>query len=290
MTKTDLCDILFQIFIKEKFVENKLDRDSFSNREEYEKALKEEIKKLDTLGEFEISLHQVGPSFVPNDDSRRIAGTRETMLRIMREGLEIDGYGSLGGTAMKIGSNYDYNIRDIVEYSYYDRGRDNVDKGVCIIAIPKYITVDGKKVKFSYAPEERNRAADKFNAKHRFSSLKGEHMVNSLFDCVKRDKIQSYDEEGKEVKVNYGYLPKEFMLCFQEIIAEDSSYRLINPQSHLVYASDAHKKAFAAELERIVKECFKKYQTDNIEEILFKVMEEDEAFWEERERMDESGW
>ena len=115
-------------------------------------------------------------------------------------------------------------------------------------------------------------------------------MMRSLFDCVKRKTIQNYDDEGKEVKTFMGYLPREFMLCFQEIIAEDSSYRLINPKTHIAYASDVHKKAFAEELAKVVKSYFEKYKVDNVEDLLYCIMEEDAAYWEERERMDESGW
>lgn len=271
-------------------MENKLDREFYNNRGEYENALADVIKDLDPLGEFDIYLHQVGPSFVPNDDGRRIAGTRETMLHIMKEGLDISGYGSLSGTAMGIGTSKDYEIKDIVEYSYYDRGRDNVDKGVCIIAIPKYITIDGEKIKFSFNEEAMRAASERHYKNNPYSFIRGEHMMRSLFDCIKRFTIQNYDDEGNEVKTFMGHLPREFMLCFQEIIAEDSSYRLINPKSHIAYASDSHKKAFADELTMVVKHYFEKYKVDNVEDLLYCIMEEDAAYWEERERMDESGW
>lgn len=271
-------------------MENKLDREFYNKREEYEKALVDVINELDSLGEFDIYLHQVSPSFVPNDDARRIAGTRETMLQIMKHGLDISGYGSLSGTAMGIGTNKDYDIRKIVEYSYYDRGRDNVDKGVCIIAIPRYITVDGKKIKFSFDEEAMRSASDRHYKDKPFSYIRGEHLMRSVFDCIKRSKIQNYDNEGNEVHTYMGHLPREFMLCFQEIIAEDSSYRLINPKTHIAYASNAHKKLFADELARIVKSYFEKYKVDNIEDLLYCIMTEEEPVWADREIMDEHGW
>ena len=271
-------------------MENKLDREFYNKRVDYEKALTDVISDLDYLGEFELYLHQVGPSHVPNDDSRRIAGTRETMLQIMKQGLDLSCYGSLSGTAMGIGTSKDYDLKDIVEYSYYDRGRDNVDKGVCVIAIPKYITVDGKKIPFAFNREAMDAASKRHYANNPYSYIRGEHMMRSLFDCIKRFTIKNYDDEGNEVKTYMGHLPREFMLCFQEIIAEDSSYRLINPKTHIAYASEAHKKAFADELARVVKSYFEKYKVDNVEDLLYCIMEEDAAYWEERERMDESGW
>ena len=271
-------------------MENNLEREFYNKREEYEKALAGVIKDLDSLGEFDIYLHQVGPSFVPNDDPRRIAGTRETMLQIMKCGLDTSDYGSLSGTAMAMGTNHDYDIKKIVEYSYYDHGRDDVDKGVCIIAIPRYITIDGKKIKFSFDEEAMKAASDRHYKNKPFSYLRGEHLMRSVFDCIKRGKIQNYDNDGNEVNTHMGALPREFMLCFQEIIVEDSSYRLINPKTHIAYASNTHKKAFADELARIVKSYFEKYKVDNNEDLLYCIMEEDEPVWADREIMDESGW
>ena len=162
---------------------------------------------------------------------------------IMRCGLNLDGtqgygsYGSINGTAKFYGNSKEVDSSDIIDYDYFSMSKQ---VNSIIIAIPKYIEINGEMVEFS-----------SYNGIMKHSS---QHVKDCLFDVVKGS-----------------FLPIEFVFAHQMVDKENGKVVLNLNEKHLSNLSEDEKEQLLKRLSdkclRAIERCKEKYGTDDMEEL-----------------------
>ncbi len=214
----------------------------FTNVEDLAKNLETLLDELNKMGEFNIFLHQI------NDGGYRSMGIENgipiKINSILNNGLSISKYASLCGTARLIGSSEGFNVDSILDYNYYN-GHEDIS--ICVIAIPKYIEINGEKVEFSSFNGKSNHDID-----HDLRQLYADetkyipdahHRKCSLFDVVK----------------GYKDLPKCYMLSVVNLNYVTDNFEVINPGTHLIFKGVNEFKNHKAGLAGHVVKIFEKY-------------------------------
>lgn len=264
---------------------NKMETKNFTTKESYLECLQKLLNQLAQRGDYIIYLHEMSPDMnVKEPDPRRIIATEKTANSIATYGLDTSDYGSIAGTAKKIGEAKDVNAQEIYDYVYYGCHAGAM-RAVAIMAFPKYIEIDGKQLEYGTCSEK-----EKIHkiVKEAGISPRGDHSCVCLYDCIKRWPV--FAEDGKTIAEFNTYVPLEYMLGIQEIIEEDDDYRLLLPHTHLAEIGESSRKKHFAEAEFLIKEWAETCGTFDVPTMIAKKTISDYSYWEEHEWFDDSGW
>lgn len=221
----------------------------FTNIVDYKNFLGGNLTQIAEDMEYNIFMHCVtgNTNYFPNKYATVDEEIKKKVEGIMRHGLNLDGaqdygnYGSINGTAKFFGNSKEVNPLEIVNYDYFSY-MNTVNS--IIIAIPKYININGEQVEFSSYKGSMKHAA--------------QHIKDCLFDLIKGC-----------------YLPVEFIWAHQIIDNKNGSAVINLNERHLSLLSDADKFALLDKLskksEGVLDYCRNKYGINSFEEI-FKCM------------------
>ena len=267
-------------------MKKEIEKLSFQSKEEYLKALSEMLEKLNKSGEYVVFVHQYGPHpRYKGEDPKRIEATRKTGESILKIGLDIDFYNTITGTACLLGDAKKVSAEQLFNYKYSLCGVGAM-RGSCIIAIPKYVNVEGRKVEYAYCNylDRTKEMVEKADI-----TARRDHFCMSLFDVIKGNWFV-YNEKGEKTSYCNPSLPKVYMLAMQEIIEEEKEYSLILPHTHLSECSQQEKQKHYDEIRFHVENAQRKFGTKDIPKLVAEKIIYDAAMIEEREWQDESGW
>ena len=257
---------------------------SFNTKQQYIEYLQHLLDQLTERGEYVIYLHEMSPDrSIREEDPRRIIATESTANSIIKYGLDLSDYGSIGGTARCFGDTTEVKAETIFNYTY-PCCHVGAMRAVAIMALPKYIEVNGKKLEYAMCSN--------MGRVHEIEREAGiiprvDHACRCVYDCIRDWKV--YDENGECVKYST-HLPREYLLGVQEIIEEDSEYRIVLPHTHLAELSEKERQKHLLEAElQLIKWAEKCGSMDEATMIAKKTIDQFQQ-WEEREWMNESDW
>lgn len=225
-----------------------MEKIQFKTKEELENHIKKIMKEISNERECDIYTHMTVYT-----GRERKCGENDTldqrMSSILKYGLELDRYASIGGTMYHLGSSSDDDIaKKVVKYNYYQVQT----KKVAIFALPKKVTVDGVVYDYSLADERLSKKFGEYG-KHE------ERILSSLFDVIK---------DGFR-------LPTYYTLGAYIFDEENGVFEYVNPETHLAYND---KLTFENHDEKVVKDkvrdLIEKHGTKDVSAIIEKVSDE----------------
>jgi len=238
---------------------------TFDNKEEIKNFLMSLFSKIHASQEYNIYLHQINDYY---DDVQNLNGASVVKHRaesIIRNGFSISRYSALSGTAKLVGDTQGLNINNVLDYEYYKK-LDCV--ATCVIAIPKYIDIDGDKVEYSsyqgkdswHFPEQLTKEYEKV------SKYKPElhHYKCCLFDAIKQ----------------HNDLPMCYMLGVLQIENDKNKYSFIQAASHLSNLGPAEVKEHNDYVGGLVRRLYEKYKTKENEKIIVNSYLEIQPYYE----------
>lgn len=179
------------------------DKKTFATREQLKQYLISLQNELNQKCEFNIFVHQINDwEHGGGDDKEAIINGK--IEGILNNGLSVNSYSSIFGTTIFIGSTSQPVADAIIDYNYH-----RVDSyPTCVIAIPKYIEIDGKQVEFSSyksnSEQAKQEIAKAFQDAHLFATP--DHRKSSLLDVVKgSSKLPTYYILGIKKQTEQGY-------------------------------------------------------------------------------------
>lgn len=224
----------------------------FDSKQEYALFLAEKFQEISKVQEFNIFCHCVTDYtryfiFPVEDADKDLQMKIENILRV---GLNLDGtqnygrYGSINGCARFFGEANAVDVTNIVNYDYFSRGKT---KDTIIIAIPKFININGKYLEFS--------------SLNGTMEHKSQHDKDCVFDLVKGS-----------------FLPVEFILGYQKVEKLTGQVIFSENDKHFSKLSTSQQdelmQKFVDGFERVVDYCKRKYEATTLETIL-KIMTDD---------------
>lgn len=190
---------------------------NFKNREEIKIYLLEQMNELNRKGEFNIFVHQINNYKNYLDSGKDVL--QKKICGIVDDGLRLGKYSSIFGTTNLVASSLERNVDPVIDYNYYR----NSDFPILVVAIPKYIDVDGKKVEFS---------SYKNNTEGAREEIKNEFRTNGIYESNHNIKSCLFD-----VLKGYNNLPKHYILGV--LIKNGNEYSFVENNEHLKNLSDA---------------------------------------------------
>ena len=190
---------------------------NFKNREEIKIYLLEQMNELNRKGEFNIFVHQINNYKNYLDSGEDVL--QKKICGIIDDGLRLGKYSSIFGTTNLVASSLERNVDPVIDYNYYR----NSDFPILVVAIPKYIDVDGKKVEFS---------SYKNNTEGAREEIKNEFRENNIFESNHNIKACLFD-----VLKGYGNLPQYYILGV--LSKGENNYSYVENNEHLKNLSDA---------------------------------------------------
>ena len=243
----------------------------FSSKEETRKFLQDLFAYVDEFAECNIYVHQINDY---RDDFFNVHGVNAIKKRvsgILKHGLNINKYSTLSGTSTLLGTTATLDAEKVFAYDYY---KGLSCKALCIIAIPKYVYVDGKKIEYS---SYKGQAAWDFPedlTKEYVKELKSRpefhHYKCSLFDAIK----------------NYRELPGAYLLGIVQLEEEIGRFSFVSPNTHLSMLEEDEVEDHYAKIENEIKALYDKYGTTKTETIIVKAYKELEQYYQESEDLD----
>lgn len=217
------------------------DKIFFKNREEAEKFLVGLLRDLNKKDEFNIYVHQIWRHSTWWDRGEGVVERR--VEGIMSSGLDGGDYCSIFGTTKFACSSKDLDANPILNYDYHH----DSTLPTCIISIPKYVEIDGKKVEYSSYKSNTDEALKEVQDayRERWHVVDGHHQKSNLFDVVKG--MQN--------------IPKYYTLG---IIQKDGEgYSFINSPENLRFATQEEYKNYQQKVAGIVKSAYERYSTQD---------------------------
>lgn len=239
-------------------MENKLGKNSvrFNTLQELEAYLAKQINHLNLDQEYSILAHQVNTSYdVFNNRKFCVPEILHAKLNsIFEYGFSISDYSTIYGTARLIGSSKANVANKILSYNYYK----NIEhKLICIIALPKYVKVNGRNVEYStYKNLSANNHIPELVEEYKKHGVLPEfhHFKCCLFDAIK----------------GYRSMPKCYMLGAIEIDKETQTYAYYTSNTHLSSQSEHVKNLHQESVEKAIINLYKKNETTSLETIIVK--------------------
>lgn len=223
----------------------------FCSVDEYQSFLSKLLKQISKDEEYVVFCHQIGNqrSFFYNSEEEKLSG-------ILNNRFSIHPYPTICGTACCMGeANDPTSAKKVVEYDYYNLKNN---RKTLIFVVPKHITVKGKKVEFSsYLGGDATILQDK-------SSPLALQYIKQLKDIP----LKPYTKYCL-MDVVFERLPCSFTLGFQQINADNSvDFKLNN--THLSLLEKPLQAKHSTELEKLVIEKFKEFNSTNLEDLIVK--------------------
>ncbi len=241
-------------------MQNKL---NFKNREELRKYLFEQMKELNKKGEFNIFVHQINnyKNFFDHGEDilqRKIDG-------IFDGGLRLGQYSSIFGTTNLVSCSSDLDVDSILDYNYYR----NSNFPTLVMAIPKYIDVDGKKVEFSSYKNNVEGAREEIKNEFRANGIvESNHNIKScLFDVLK----------------GYNNLPQYYILG---VVAKDKDgYVFVENKNHLKNFSSNDYQNYLDCVSNKIKQKYAEFGTDDPIALMIKSFRNEQK-WRDEQLLD----
>ena len=236
-----------------------LEKIKFKNENDLCNHLQNLINKLNEKSEFNVFLHQINEGGYKSFGV--VNGINLKIESILKHGFFISKYSTLCGTARLLGSSKEIKTDNILDYRYYN---NYSDISICIIAIPKYVEFNGKKLEYSsFEGKSNHDLDDKLRdayAKFNISIPDAQHRKCSLFDAVK----------------GYKELPKCYFLGVVNMNYQTDDFEFINPKTHLIFKEDEEIKSHDKEIIDKIASLFDKHQTKDMSEVIVKAYKEEE--------------
>lgn len=220
----------------------------FETRKEMKDHLVGILRDLNKKGEFNILVHQIN-----NYASFWFRGkniTEQKINGIFDYGLELKEYSSIFGTTNLACVSSSLDADAILDYNYYK----NSHFPICVIAIPKFIDVDGEKTEFStYKSHTQQAQAEIRNA---FVSeginVDRHHMKLNLLDVIK----------------GYNALPTGYVVGVA--IEQGQGYTFIENPFHLRAATKQEYQAYQDSVANKIKNAYDEYGTKDPAQLMIK--------------------
>lgn len=235
----------------------------FNSRKEVEKYLVDVMSDLNKKGEFNIFVHQINSYQTHFERGKNIL--EKKIEGILRDGLTLSAYASIFGTTNLACSSFELNPNPILDYDYY-RGSNFP---ICVIAIPKYIDVDGEKTEFS--TYQSNTAEIREQIRHIFFD-NGFHTSNhniksSLFDVIKE----------------YKDLPNYYVLGVMN--QGENNFTFVENPQHLKMANKKEFKKYQQSVSNKIKDAYEEYGTKDPVQLMVKSYQK-EHLWRDEQLLD----
>lgn len=235
----------------------------FENREELNKFLVNQLQQLNQKGEFIIFVHQINGYRSYWESEGDII--KQKVDGILKYGLRLSDYSSILGTTNIACSSSDLDPNPIVEYDYHHQS----SFPTCVIAIPRYIEVDGKQVEFStykYGSENvRGEIRNYFN--NNGIAIDGHHLKSSLFDVIKE----------------YNQLPIHYVLGV--LVKREQGFVFIENSEHLKNTNADQFQAYQTSVASKIKKAYSEYGTEDMHQLIFKSYQKEQK-WREAQLAD----
>lgn len=230
----------------------------FENREELNQFLINQLQQLNQKGEFIVFVHQIN-----NFRSYWEYGgdiIKQKIDGIFNNGLRLSDYSSILGTTNIACASSQLNPDPIVDYDYHHQS----SFPTCVIAIPKYIEIDGKQVEFpTYKYGNHNVISELrqyFN--NNGINIDGHHLKSSLFDVIK----------------GYNQLPTYYVLGV--LVKREKDYVFIENSEHLKNTNSDQFQAYQKSVASKIKSAYQEYGTDDIHQLILKSYQKEQK-WRE---------
>lgn len=238
----------------------------FDAKDKLERYLTGIVLRLNEDGEYNLMAHEVKYSCALRNKSK-IENLELVMSHIFKEGFDVNGYPTVFGTIALMGSSMIGDVvSKMVNYDYY---RSQKDKIICFFAIPKYITICGRKVEFSSFNGTSARLPDQ----ELVIAYKNQGLMPEFhnFKCCLLDAIKGHAN-----------LPKCYNLGAIEIDTENGKYTYYNSGTHLSYQDENFKLHHARAIEEKAVSLFKKYGTTDLKKVIIGEYKKDIAWLNEQ--------
>ena len=236
---------------------------NFKNREELKKYLIQQMDELNKKGEFNIFVHQINNYKNYLDDGKDIL--QRKIDGILESGLRLGEYASIFGTTNLVASSFEQNVDPVIDYDYHR----NSSFPVLVIAIPKYVDVDGKKVEFS---------SYKNNTEGAREEIKNEFRTNGIFESNHNIKSCIFD-----TLKGYNNLPKHYILGV--LTKKQNEYSYIENDDHLKNLSDVDFAKYKDCIANKIKNKYAEFSTQEPLSLMVKSFQNEQK-WRDEQLLD----
>ena len=245
----------------EKFdISKHINPTDFKSKEEYIAFLTDALKKLAKAGDYNIFMHQVD-----NHRTYLSSSKQEKIDSIKSSGLHIYPHATILATLAFIGNVKDVDVQKIVDYSF---SKDGGDIDSFIFAIPKYITVDGKKVELSTIDGQSCVGFDKFEHKELTEKYLKEFGQKPIVPECKFCLLDVFD-----------LTDLSNLFCFGvQHVKKDGSVNFEQNEKHLALLPEHEKQKLMSEMEAKTKKAYKRYGTENLCDLIVEAYAEHKRY------------
>lgn len=241
---------------------------TFNNKDEVKLFFTDLFANINSEQEYNIYVHQINGYYCNTSKKHGTSLIKQKVSAIIRNGFSISKYSTISGTSMLIGSTNDLNVDNILNYEYY-KNEDCV--ALCIIAIPKYININGTKIEYSsFQGKDAWHFPEDLTAEYKkMTKFKPElhHYKCSLFDSIKQ----------------YNELPNCYMLGILQLETSQNKYSFIKSINHLSNLKKEEKNQHDSHVENLIKNLYDKYNTSENKEIIVNSYMENQIYYDEVE-------
>lgn len=232
------------------------------NLRDAEKYLNEVLKKLRADQEYNILAHQISSYYI---NYKTDTLYEEEINSMLKRGLYISKYSSMFGTLSLLGEINSNTVNKILNYSYYS---NTPKKAILIVAMPKYVNINGKKIEFSsYKGLSAKDKAEPIVAEYKKVGFVPEmhHFKSCLFDAIK----------------GYSEMPTYFNVGAIIIDEKNNTCTIYDAQTHLSCFNQESRQKLNEAIENKVNEMFSNLNAKSIEEAMAKAYMKEHAWREE---------
>lgn len=232
----------------------------FKSRKEAEQHLVDIMNDLNKKGEFNIFVHQI-------NNFRDFWNTGGDIIQkkidgIMRYGLKLGDYASLLGTTNLACVSSSLDADSILNYDYHRES----SFPTCVIAIPKFIDVDGEKVEYSTyksnSMDAQKQIKNVFNDKKIW--IDRHHLKVSIFDAIK----------------GYRDLPKHYIVGILKKV--DGGYDFIENTEHLRFANSEQFQNYQNVVAEKIKDAYHEYNSKDPIDLIVKSYQKEQKWREDQ--------
>ena len=243
----------------------------FNSREELKNYLENLLRGVGSKQEYNIYLHQINDYY---DDVNNLYGAdavKSKVFGILDKGFYISRYSALSGTAKMAGSTEFITGDDILDYEYYTKLNY---KAICVVAIPKYISVDGEMVEYSSYNGQDSWSFPEDLTNEYIKIVKSAPELH-YFKCCLFDAIKSYND-----------LPSCYMLGMVTIDKNNEQYAFIETGKHLYRLPEYLVLKHNNSVENKIKNLYEKYNTRDRKTVIVEAFKEDQVYYDSLDTFD----
>lgn len=215
----------------------------FNDRNEYVKYLKNKFKNLDE--EYNVFTHIItvfSHDYFYMKDATYLDILDKKTFGILDSGLSLCShptfrYSSMNATSVFLGNSKDLDVNKIIDYTY-DQRHVTVRR-VIVLAVPKYINIEGKKVEFSSYKGAAN-----------FQSCSTPELKNEIEQGYIRNNLYEYSRGTHHTKFSLldctlsGFIPKEYIIGCQQVDLNKGEYSFLDNETHVSHMTPQQRAEF----------------------------------------------